>query len=360
MNHHINEKLITMFKDEFYGAFEKQHILTLSDCIAKVEFKTGVKKENFPLEIITNWYQSITELSPLTNLMDNKDFDEMICHGHDNIVFMSGLDKSIFEHDSFSEIDFKKAIEIMALKNGIFWNYTKPFASFKVTLANISFRCTLVHSCLSPNAKTKVFLRRQSSKDYHPKDFATPSQETILKELFLNKSNIVIAGSTGSGKTSFIKSLLHTYAKEQEHIVILEDTEEISPKHSQWTQMLATGQEGKQLMDYCHYALRMTPDRIVLGEIRSKEVIPFLLSMNNGHKGLMTTVHANSASDTLSRLSLLFSLYSENGNAISHDSVNKMIATSIDYVIFLENRKIKEIAKIISWHGQRPTFELLN
>lgn len=113
-------------------------------------------------------------------------------------------------------------------------------------------------------------------------------------------------------------------------------------------------------MDYCHYALRMTPDRIILGEIRSKEVIPFLLSMNNGHKGLMTTVHANSASDTLSRLSLLFSLYSDNGNTISHDAINKMIASSVDIVIFLENKKVKEIARIISWHGQRPTFELLN
>src|SRR5690606_16207061 len=117
-----------------------------------------------------------------------------------------------------------------------------------------------------------VFFRKQSVKDYKPDDFASTAQSKILKDLFESKANIVIAGSTGSGKTSFIKSLLNTYARAQEHIVILEDTEEITPKYSQWTQLLATGAEGKHLMDYCHYALRMTPDRIILGEIRSKEV----------------------------------------------------------------------------------------
>ncbi|EQC50382.1 type II/IV secretion system protein [Bacteriovorax sp. BSW11_IV] len=360
MNQQINEKITDLFKDEFHHGLDKQNILSFDECLSKVEFKTGLKKEVMPLSELELWYKSLTELSVLSKFIKERLFDEMICHGHDSINFLSSAKKEIVRHNLYTKKDFKKAIEILALKNGVFWNYTKPFASFKTIIADIPFRCTLIHPGLSPNEQTKVFLRRQSVESFTLKDFASESQVKILEELFYNKANIVIAGSTGSGKTSFIKSLLNNCAKDEEHVVILEDTEEINPRYTEWTQLLASNSEGKHLMDYCHYALRMTPDRIVLGEIRSKEVIPFLLSMNNGHKGLMTTVHANSASDTLSRLSLLFSLYSDNGNSISHDAINKMIASSVDIVIFLENKKVKEIARIISWHGQRPTFELLN
>ncbi len=115
---------------------------------------------------------------------------------------------------------------------------------------------------------------------------------------------------------------------------------------------------GKSLIDYCSYSLRIRPDRIIIGEMRSKEVIPFILSMNSGHKGLISSIHANSAIDSLSRMAILFSLFS-NSPHINYLIILKMICKNIDCIIHLENKKIREIVDIIGCNQENPIYEIL-
>jgi len=191
-----------------------------------------------------------------------------------------------------------------------------------------------------------------SSSVFPINDYFNNAQEKeIILNAFRNKKNIIISGSTGSGKTSFISSLIQL-SETNEHILIFEDTDEIIRPNKVSSKFLAQNSHNKSLKDYCSYALRLSPSRLILGEIRSKEVVPYTLLMNCGHKGLISTIHSDSAIDVISRMSLLFSLYSENPN-INETQIKKLICSNIDMIIFLENKKIKEAVNVLGFSGDQ-------
>ncbi len=107
--------------------------------------------------------------------------------------------------------------------------------------------------------------------------------------------------------------------------------------------------------EYLSYSLRMSPDRIILGEIRSKEVESSLLAMNTGHNGFLTTIHANSAKDALTRLALLFKIYS--AKDLSYELILKLVTQNIDYVIHMEDKKILEIIDVFGSNQENVFFE---
>src|SRR5690606_6889927 len=94
----------------------------------------------------------------------------------------------------------------------------------------------------------------------------------------------------------------------------------------------------------------------VLGEIRSKEVVPLLLAFNSGHRGGMSSLHADSAVDGLERLALLFHLYS-GSNQLPHNKVMELVCRNIDLVIFVKDKKVTDIAKVIGSENGRPLYE---
>lgn len=97
---------------------------------------------------------------------------------------------------------------------------------------------------------------------------------------------------------------------------------------------------------------------MILGEMRSHEVVPFMMAMNTGHKGLMGTLHASSAADALNRVALLFSLYGGEAN-LDYDKVMELICRNLEYVIFMENKKVKEIIHVLGSEKGVPFFEVL-
>jgi Flp pilus assembly CpaF family ATPase len=196
-------------------------------------------------------------------------------------------------------------------------------------------------------------LRSIAARPHHVSTFGNVSQ---LKALVRDKKNILIAGSTGSGKTSILTSLLNEIDSD-EHLIVLEDTYEILFPHLNQTRFLAGKTEATSLKSYLAYSLRLTPDRIILGEMRSHEVVPFLMAMNTGHKGLMGTIHASSAADALNRIALLFSLYSGEVG-INFEKVMELVCRNLEYVVFMENKKIKEMIKILGSDKGVPFFEI--
>ena len=112
------------------------------------------------------------------------------------------------------------------------------------------------------------------------------------------------------------------------------------------------------LKELCTFSLRLRPDRIILGEIRSSEILPFVLAMNTGHKGMMSTIHADSGIDAVSRMALLFVIHGEN-QAFSYEMALKLICKNIDVVIFLKDKKIIEIIKIIGADNGMATYDYI-
>lgn len=187
----------------------------------------------------------------------------------------------------------------------------------------------------------------------------TKKMVDLIKLCIDGKLNIIIAGSTGSGKTT----LLNTIGKvipESERIVTIEDSLELNINKSNVVSLITRppNVEGKGEISQRNLvinALRMRPDRIIVGEIRSSEVWDMLSAMNTGHSGSMTTVHANSAEDALYRLETMAML---SGYEVSEHTLRAIISRSIDIVIYLSRyitgeRRVVSISQI----GQRSDGE---
>lgn len=289
-------------------------------------------------DILLNYFHHITKLAFLKQYHHINE----ISITQDKLTRLDDGNKVSQTPSLLTKREAQICFENLALKEGIEWNYSSPFASFYTQIESSKYRVSLIHFSTTDQDSSKFFLRKISN---HPFDLKSFSQkyESTLKEFILTKKNILIAGSTGSGKTSLLTSMTRLFSP-LEHIVTVEDTHEIMLSNQFHTQFIAKNTPGKTMSDYLSYGLRITPDRIILGEIRSKEVIPYLLALNTGHKGCLSTIHANSAQDALHRVALLYSIYS--GTNLSYELVLSLICSNIEYVIFMEDKEVKEIIRV--------------
>jgi type IV secretion system protein VirB11 len=250
--------------------------------------------------------------------------------------------------------DWQLWLEIVSLRYRQNWNVENPFCSFYGELFGKSYRFSLIHGSTSPNRTSKLMLRSLAQVAHPIEAFGEAS---ALIDLIHTKKNMLIAGSTGSGKTSLLSSLLEQVPFD-EHVVVLEDTFEIQISHPHQTRFLAGEKPQTSLKSYLTYSLRLSPDRIILGEMRSHEVVPFLMAMNTGHRGLIGTLHACSAHDALHRIALLFSLYGGEAN-LSFEKVMELLCRNLEYVVFMENKKVKEVIRILGSDKGSAFFETI-
>ncbi|WP_456826326.1 TadA family conjugal transfer-associated ATPase [Cellulomonas sp. P5_E12] len=156
----------------------------------------------------------------------------------------------------------------------------------------------------------------------------------VVRALVATRANLLISGATGSGKTTLLAALL-SLVPPDERIVVLEEAGELSPAHPHVVRLVARqanvdGAGRVDLADLVRHALRMRPDRIVLGECRGAEVREVLAAMNTGHDGGCATVHANAAADVPARLEALAALA-----GMSRDAVAAQASSAFDAVLHL-------------------------
>jgi pilus assembly protein CpaF len=192
-----------------------------------------------------------------------------------------------------------------------------------------------------------------------------------LIEFIKNKKNIIIAGAMGSGKTTLLNTMAKLIPK-NEFINIIQDTPEIKLREHPYIRLLTTRPKSREIdneisQDKLLYeTLRMKADRIIIGEVRdSMAAYQMLQALNTGNNGSFSTIHADSALDALLRLETLAIEYKPN---LSSEVVKKIIARSIDLVIFLENiidensnilkRTIKEITLLDKDLSESGDFKL--
>jgi len=171
----------------------------------------------------------------------------------------------------------------------------------------------------------------------------------LLKEVVGNCKNILISGTTGAGKTTFLSSLLNTLPANT-RIITCEEVFELKLNSSDWvalqTREMNLESEGEvSLRRLIREALRMRPDRLVLGEVRQAEALDLLIALNSGMSG-MATIHANSAREAINKLMLLPLL---GGPNIQAEFVKKTVGQVIDFVIHLERNQtgFRQVAEII-------------
>ncbi len=346
--HTTDDDLINLYRDFLDEEFEKRNLYQYSKIkeLFKIQYPSLILDEKL-WKRIQNWHQEIVEQDFLSNLLI-QEFEEIIFHDAHHVSVIANGAKTFFTLQKLKRNELLLSLRIMALKHGEKWNYSEPFQSFSIEKNKRRYRVSLCHPSISPLFEFRCLIRSATTKTPELTSFsAEPSNfelQLVLQKIISDKSNFIVAGPTGSGKTTLVKSLMELIPKE-EHLVILEDTHELHSDHFNHTHLLSMNMEKKSLLDYCAYALRLRPERIILGEMRKDEVIPFILSMNTGHKGMMSTIHANNCLDAIHRLALLFTLYHQNGT-ISFETIIKLISQSLDYVVYVEGKKIKEIIRV--------------
>ena len=180
----------------------------------------------------------------------------------------------------------------------------------------------------------------------------------FLEAMAIARANILIAGATGSGKSTLLRSIVSAFPDE-ERVITIEDTAELELDNPHWVKLecvhsreLAgkTTQERRlDVADLVQNALRMRPDRLIIGEVRhSKEAFYVLEALNTGHDGSATTIHASSCPDALARLELLIS---RDFAQLSPPEIRRYIARVFDLVVFVSRlrngrRCVLEIAEL--------------
>ncbi len=178
--------------------------------------------------------------------------------------------------------------------------------------------------------------------------------EMFLKAMVVSKMNIIVSGGTGSGKTTFLQALSGEIPV-RERVVTIEDIPELKLHQANWIQLLAvrTGNKHVSIRDCLINSLRMRPDRIIVGECRRDEAFEMLQAMNTGHEGSMTTIHANTPTDCLTRMENLLHM---SGFDVTTKVLRRQIAETVNFIIQLKRtldgrRIVSEILEITGLEG---------
>ena len=298
-------------------------------------------------------FDSIRGLDVLEEFLRDDCITEIMVNGTDNI-FIEKLG-SLYQSDSCFE-DEKRlndtAMRIASRSNRIV-NAKNPILD---TVLDDGSRVCVVLSPVSKNG-TSITIRKFYDNPLTMEDLingGTISEEAAdyLINAVKQKKNIFMSGGTGSGKTTLL-GILGNYIDEDERVVTIEDSAELNlSKIKNWVRLETRGSntsgDGEiTIRRLIKTALRMRPDRLIVGEVRGDEAIDMLQALNTGHAGSLSTGHANSSKDMISRLETMV-LY---GLDIPIQAIRGQIASALDIIVHLsrmkdKSRKVMEISEI--------------
>ena len=220
-----------------------------------------------------------------------------------------------------------------------------------------------VNAIIAPLAVSgpTLTIRRFSSKPFGPEDyyrFGTISPECMefIRKCVKIRKNIIVCGGTGTGKTTFLNAI-SGYIADDERIITVEDTAELRLQQPHWVSLESRppNVEGKgaiTIQDLVKNCLRMRPDRIVVGECRGGEALDMLQAMNTGHEGSLTTIHANTPRDGLSRLE---AMCMQTGADLPIFAIREMISSAVNMIVQLSRFSdgSRKVTYITEMHGQK-------
>ena len=189
--------------------------------------------------------------------------------------------------------------------------------------------------------------------------------QSLLAAMVRSRRNIVIAGGTGSGKTTLLRALINEVPS-NERIVTIEDAyelglEHLADRHPDYDalQSRSANIEGEgevTLADLTRMALRMDPDRVIVGEVRGAEAFPMLMAMSQGNNGSMCTMHADGTRSVFPKLAAYVSMAS---TGLPVETVNVIVASALHFVVFIENRegkrRVASICEVVDTDGNNIT-----
>ena len=300
----------------------------------------------------------ILGFGPIQDLIDDPDISEVMVNGADRIyVERSGTishSKRVFENDDH----LRRVVDRMLRASGRRVDQASPMVDAR--LSNGS-RLNVVLPPLSVDGPA-ITIRKFHSSGFTMDDLVkqsalSPEAASFLHNAVAGKLNVLVSGGTGTGKTTLL-NLLSGFVGADERVVTIEDAVELTPHMHNVVRLEtrppnAEGRGEVLVRDLVRNALRMRPDRIIVGEVRGSETIDMLQAMNTGHEGSLSTVHANSPRDALRRVETMVML---GGTDLPLRAIREQVANSIDVLVHLVRdplgrRFVSQITEVVGMEG---------
>lgn len=344
---------------DFSKELEEEELLELIDAkIHETALERGIWLEERK-EMRKEIFRAMRRLDILQELIEDPGITEIMINGKDNI-FIERAGKLFRWENSFeSEEKLNAIIQQMVSGCNRVVNEASPIVDARLengSRVNVVLKPTALNGPI-------VTIRRFPEK---PMDMEKLIELGALGEehsMFLERLvkagyNILISGGTGSGKTTFLNAL-SDFIPKQERVITIEDSAELQISAIENLVRLETRNANTEgcipitIRDLIRTALRMRPDRIIVGEVRGAEAVDLLQAMNTGHDGSISTGHSNSAADLLSRLETMVLM----GMDLPIPAVRQQIASAVDIIVHLgrmrdKSRKVLEIMEVCGYREQ--------
>jgi pilus assembly protein CpaF len=345
------EAAATLSKDELAEEFRP----IVGEVLAELKINLN-RREQFALEKVL--VDELLGLGPLEELLSDPDVSDIMVNGP-NQTFIEKKGKLQLAHIQFRDEEhlFQIAQRIVN-KVGRRVDQTTPLADARLMDGS---RVNVIVPPLSLKG-TAISIRKFSEKPITldmMKNFGSMNDKmaTCLKIAGASRFNIVISGGTGSGKTTMLNAL-SKLIDPGERVITIEDAAELRLQQPHWLPLETRppnleGQGAITIRDLVINALRMRPDRIILGEIRGSECFDLLAAMNTGHDGSMATLHSNSPRECLARMENMVMM---SDIKVPKEAISRQIADSVDLIVQVKRlrdgtRRTTNITEVIGMEG---------
>ncbi len=309
-------------------------------------------------KIVSELMDEITGFGPITSLINDPEINEIMVNGPNQIyVERNGL---LYRTDTHFKDDNHVLHVIKKIVSPIGRRIDESSPMVDARLPNGS-RVNAIIPPLALNGPT-LTIRKFSENPMRVEDLIrfdtlTPKMAEVIRYCIEGRMNIVVSGGTGSGKTTTL-NVLSSFIPNNERIVTIEDAAELKlfQDHVISLETRPSNVEGKgeiSIRDLVRNSLRMRPDRIIVGEVRSGEALDMLQAMNTGHDGSLTTGHANTPRDMLSRLETMVLM---SGMQLPIKAIRNQVASALDLIIQQSrlqdgSRRITHITEVHGMEG---------
>ncbi len=302
-------------------------------------------------------FDSLRRLDILQSFIENKDVTEIMINGHENVFVEKAGALGRLENGFDSEEKLMDVIQQIVAGCNRTVNESSPIVDARLSDGS---RVNIVLPPVALSGPT-VTIRRFPEKPVTMEGLLsygsiTEEAAEFLKLLVIAGYNIFISGGTGSGKTTFL-NVLSGFIPPDERVITIEDSAELQLQGIENLVRLETRNGGPgvdeiTIRDLIRSSLRMRPDRIVVGEVRGGEALDMLQCLNTGHDGSMSTGHANSSKDMLSRLENMVLMAAE----LPLTAIRQQISSGLDIIVHLgrlrdKSRKVLDISEVCGYEN---------
>ena len=303
-------------------------------------------------------FDDILGYGPIQCLVDSDDYTEIMVNGYDR-VYVEEKGKLILTDIQFRDnAHLMQIIDRIVSRVGRRVDESSPMCDARLldgSRVNVIIPpLSLVGPILTIRKFSKTPITAENLVAWHS---CSKRMLDFLEAAVKGKLNIIVSGGTGSGKTTLL-NVLSSYIPSDERIITIEDSAEVQLKqeHVITLESRPANMEGKgriSIRDLVVNALRMRPDRIIVGEVRSEETLDMLQAMNTGHDGSLTTIHANSPRDSISRIETMVMM---SGSELPSKAIRDQVASAINIIVQQArlkdgSRKVTSISEIVGMEG---------